>query len=140
MGFPGGTVINPPANAGDMDSIPELGRSPGEGNGKPFQYSCLENLHGQKNVVGHSSWGQKESDRTEHAYTLYKLFLKSSSQILFLSLVLLSTLVRSKVTEPVFRIHSGVGMPLYAQEPSLLSPLSIISTIKEKNPPTFTLL
>ena len=30
-------------NAGDVDSIPGLGRSPGEGNGNPFQYSCLEN-------------------------------------------------------------------------------------------------
>ena len=46
-GFPGGTVIkNPPANAGDTShegSIPGLGRSPGGGNGNPFQYSCLEN-------------------------------------------------------------------------------------------------
>ena len=30
-------------NAGDLDSIPGLGRSPGEGNGNPLQYSCLEN-------------------------------------------------------------------------------------------------
>ena len=30
-------------NVGDLDSIPELGRSPGEGNGNPLQYSCLEN-------------------------------------------------------------------------------------------------
>ena len=30
-------------NAGDLGSIPELGRSPGEGNGNPLQYSCLEN-------------------------------------------------------------------------------------------------
>ena len=40
------TVRNPPANSGDtggMDSVPELGRSPGEGNGNPLQYSCLEN-------------------------------------------------------------------------------------------------
>ena len=36
-------VKNPPANAGDTDSIPGLGRSPGEGNGNPLQYSCLEN-------------------------------------------------------------------------------------------------
>ena len=36
-------VKNPPANAGDMGLIPGLGRSPGEGNGNPFQYSCLEN-------------------------------------------------------------------------------------------------
>ena len=36
-------VKNVPANAGDMGSIPELGRSPGIGNGYPLQYSCLEN-------------------------------------------------------------------------------------------------
>ena len=36
-------VKNPPANAGDMGSIPGLGRSPGEGNGYLFLYSCLEN-------------------------------------------------------------------------------------------------
>ena len=43
-GFPGGSVLkNPPANAGDMGSIPGSGRSPGEGNGNPLQYSCLEN-------------------------------------------------------------------------------------------------
>ena len=44
MGFPGGSVIkNPPANAGDVCSIPGSGRSPEEGNGNPLQYSCLEN-------------------------------------------------------------------------------------------------
>ena len=44
MDFPGGSVVkNPPANAGDVNSIPELGRSSGEGNGNPLQYSCLEN-------------------------------------------------------------------------------------------------
>ena len=40
-------VKNPPANVGDIrdaGSIPGLGRSPGEGNGNPLQYSCLENL------------------------------------------------------------------------------------------------
>ena len=45
MGFPGDSVVeNPPANAGDMGLIPGLGRSPGEGNGNPLQYSCLGNL------------------------------------------------------------------------------------------------
>ena len=44
MSFPGGTVVkNPPSNAGDAGSIPGLGRLPGEGNGNPLQYSCLEN-------------------------------------------------------------------------------------------------
>ena len=43
-GFPNGSVVkNPPANIGDTDSMPGLGRSPGEGNGHPFQYSCLGN-------------------------------------------------------------------------------------------------
>ena len=37
------TVKNPPANAGDIGSIPGLGRSPGEGNGNPLPYSRLEN-------------------------------------------------------------------------------------------------
>ena len=42
--FPGGSAVkNPPANAGDMGLIPELGRPPGEGNGYPLQYSCLGN-------------------------------------------------------------------------------------------------
>ena len=44
MGFPGGSVVkNLPANAGDEGSIPGSGGSPGEGNGNPLQYSCLEN-------------------------------------------------------------------------------------------------
>ena len=36
-------VKNLPASAKDMGSVPGLGRSPGEGNGSPLQYSCLEN-------------------------------------------------------------------------------------------------
>ena len=43
-GFPGSSVVkNPPANVGNAGSIPGLGRAPGEGNGNPLQYSCLEN-------------------------------------------------------------------------------------------------
>ena len=42
--FPGGSVVkNPPATAGDRSWIPGWGRSPGEGNGNPLQYSWLEN-------------------------------------------------------------------------------------------------
>ena len=36
-------VKNPPASAGDAGLIPESGKSPGDGNGNPLQYSCLEN-------------------------------------------------------------------------------------------------
>ena len=47
MSFPGGSVVkNLPASAGDerdASSVPVSGRSPGEGNGNPLQYSCLEN-------------------------------------------------------------------------------------------------
>ena len=44
MGFPGGSDGKESAcSAGDPDSIPGSRKSPGEGNGNPFQYSCLEN-------------------------------------------------------------------------------------------------
>ena len=44
LGFPGGSEVNASAcNVGDLGLIPGLGRSPGEGNGNPLQYSCLEN-------------------------------------------------------------------------------------------------
>ena len=43
-GFPGGSEVKASAcNAGDLGLIPGSGRSSGEGNGKPLQYSCLEN-------------------------------------------------------------------------------------------------
>ena len=45
-------VNNPPANAVDAVLIPELGRSPGGGHGNPLQYSCLDNPHGQRSLVG----------------------------------------------------------------------------------------
>ena len=53
-------------NAGDPGSIPGLGRSPGEGNGNPLQYSCLENpMDGGAMDGCYSPWGHKESDTTE---------------------------------------------------------------------------
>ena len=50
-------------NAGNLDSIPSLGKSPGEGIGYPFQYSCLEN-YDHKSLAGYSPWGCRESDTT----------------------------------------------------------------------------
>ena len=55
-------------NAGDLGSIPESGRSPGEGKGYPLQYSCLEN------PMGEGAWratvhGVAQSDMTEATYT-----------------------------------------------------------------------
>ena len=66
MGFPGGSEVKVSAcNVGDLGSIPVLGRSPGEGNGNPLQYSYLENPHGQWSLVGYSPWGRTELDMTE---------------------------------------------------------------------------
>ena len=59
-------VKNSPANAGDirdMGSIPGSGRSPGEGNGNPLQYSCLENPTDR--VWNATVHGVTESDMTE---------------------------------------------------------------------------
>ena len=52
---------------------PGSGRSPGRGPGNPLQYSCLENPHGQRNMVGYSPWGHKESDTTDQL-TLFSLW------------------------------------------------------------------
>ena len=70
-------VKNPPTNAGDL--IPGLGRSPEGGNGKPFQYSCLENPHGQRSLVGYSPWGCKESDMTKRLSTAQHTIQRKSS-------------------------------------------------------------
>ena len=53
-------------NARNLGSIPESGRrSPGEGNGNTFQYSCLENPHGQRSLVDYSPWVSKKLYMTE---------------------------------------------------------------------------
>jgi len=52
-------------NVGDPGPIPGSGRSPGEGNGNPLQYSCLGKSHGPRNLVGYSPWGHRELDTTE---------------------------------------------------------------------------
>ena len=55
MGFPSGSDgKESTCNVGDLGSIPELGRSPGEEHGNPLQYSSLENPHGQRSLVGYS--------------------------------------------------------------------------------------
>ena len=56
-------------SAGDLGLISGVGRSPGGGHGNPLQYSCLENLHGQRSLVGYSPWGRKELDMTEPTST-----------------------------------------------------------------------
>ena len=65
LGFPCGSAGKESAcNAGDLVSIPGLGRSPREGKGYSFQYSGLENSMD-------SPWGHKESDMTERLKKIY---------------------------------------------------------------------
>ena len=53
------SVKNLPAVPVDMGLIPGLGKSPGGGHGNPLQYSCLENPHGEKRLMGYNPWGHK---------------------------------------------------------------------------------
>ena len=75
MIFPGAVVRNPPANAGDARDaglIPGSGRCPGEGNGYPLQYSCLENPMDRRAWWATVHGFSKKSDTTKHACTLSK--------------------------------------------------------------------
>ena len=68
MSFPGGLDSNESAcNAGDLGLIAGSGRSPGEGNGNPLKYPCLENPmdRGAWGLVDYSPWGCKGSDTCE---------------------------------------------------------------------------
>ena len=64
MGFPCSSVgKESTCSAGDLGSVSGLGRSPGERNGNPLQYPCLEKSHGLMSLVGCSPWSHKESAR-----------------------------------------------------------------------------
>ena len=81
--FPGGSDGKVSIyNAGDLGSIPGLGRFPGEGNGNPLQYSCLEN---PMDGGAWCPWGPKESDTTEqlHVHIKENLTLLGISDYLF---------------------------------------------------------
>ena len=64
--FPGGSKVkNLPARAGDMGLIPGSGRSPGEGNGNPSQYSCVRNpMERGAWWATYHPWGHMELDMT----------------------------------------------------------------------------
>ena len=76
MGFPDGSDSQKSAcSAGDLDLIPELGRSPGGGHGNPLQYSCLEN------AMDRGAWQAKSmgSQRAGHDWGTYTFILKFPS-------------------------------------------------------------
>ena len=67
--LPGGSDgIESACNAGNLGSVLGSGRSPGEGNGYPLQYSCLENTHGQRSLADYSH-GFAELDKIEREHT-----------------------------------------------------------------------
>ena len=67
LGFPGGSDGKEFCSVGDLGSVPGLRRSPGGEHGNPLQYSCLENPHGQRSLVGYSPWG---SQRVGHDWAI----------------------------------------------------------------------
>ena len=84
VGFPCGSVVkNLPANAGDLGSIPDLGRSPGRGNGSPLQYSCLGNPMDRRDwrATVHEvtrvrrNWVTVKQKQQFHAYIFVLLFV-----------------------------------------------------------------
>ena len=94
LGFPDSSVgKESTCNAGDLGSIPGLGRSPGEGKGYPLHYSGLENA-----TDCYSPWGHKELDMTEQLWLWLSLFqfcrtseiLKADSRVWVDSQMLLS--------------------------------------------------
>ena len=69
MDFPGGSDGKVSVyNAGDLGLIPGLGRIPGEGNGNPLQYSCLEN---PTDGGAWCPWGRKDSITTNFTFTFH---------------------------------------------------------------------
>ena len=68
MGLPGGTVVPNAGDSRDAGSIPGLRRAPGEGNGSPLQYSCLEN------PMDRGAWGLQSmgSQRVRQAWALWE--------------------------------------------------------------------
>ena len=71
MGFPGGSDgIESACNAGNLGSIPRLGRSPGERNGYSLIFLPGE-FHGQRSLMGYNLWGNKELDMTEQFIFIY---------------------------------------------------------------------
>ena len=76
-------VKNPPPNAGDASLIPQLGRSPGERNGNPLQYSCLGN------PMDRGAWQAtvhgfiKEWDMTERLNTQHPLLTPWGLEVVY---------------------------------------------------------
>ena len=91
MGFPYGSAgKESTCNAGDLGSIPGLGRSPEEGKGYPLQYSGLENPHGQRSGEGtvHGVAKSQKQLSTAHLESRFKdgVWAREEAEIIFILL------------------------------------------------------
>ena len=80
-------VNNPPVNAGDVGSISGLGRSPGEGNGNPLQYSCLGNPRDRGAWWATVCGVAKESDTTYQLNSNNNLRINHQKSSIFVEFV-----------------------------------------------------
>ena len=106
LGFPGGSEGKVSAyNAGDPGSIPGLGRSPGEGNGKHTPVFLPGKSHALRSLVGYSPWGRKESDTTEW---LHFHFLSGSFLVFGLSWDVISPKKWPPILSKLLSIHPNL--------------------------------
>ena len=130
--FPGGSYGKASAyNAGDPGSIPGSGRSPGEGNGNPLQYSCLENPT-DRGIWWATVHGVAKSRTQLSDFTFFPFFLllQSTGPSAGASVVGAHGLSCSKVYE-IFPDQGSIPCPLHGQVDSL-------SLDHQKSPPVFS--
>ena len=116
IGFPGGPEDKESScNVGDLSSISGLGRSPGEENGNPLQYSWLEKSHQWRSLACYSPWGGKVSDTTERLH--FHFSTNTCWTALFFPFSFLATLLFFFFQQRVGSIHwccQGVTLLLEA--------------------------
>ena len=116
-------VKNLPANAGDASSIPKSGRPPGEGNGNPLQYSCLENSIDRGACTVHGV--AKSQTRLSHTHTHTHTPLNPLPSMLPHN-------VEQRSMQPSFLSCDEAQHSLEAKNPEVESQISALSFINEE--------
>ena len=123
--FPGGSDGKVSAyNAGDLGSIPGSGRSPGEGNGNPLQYSCLENPMDGGTWLGYSPWycrrvGRDWATEQQHQSLMRATKNKTYKIQSFLVVVQPSTCVQPSATPRTAAHQASLSLTISRSCPSL---------------------